>query len=104
MSDAERIAELEDQITEIPTLCRKYEARIAALEARLDELIESRAEAFAQRNQALRRIAELEAEVSEAMGFVYAYCATASMNGRAVHDIEAPEIVDAWDKAKGRKP
>jgi len=31
-----RIAELEAQITEIPTVCRRYEKRIAELEAKLD--------------------------------------------------------------------
>ena len=34
----ERIAELEDQITEIPTLCRRYEAKIAELKNLIADL------------------------------------------------------------------
>lgn len=35
----ERIAELEEQVTEIPTICRRYEGKIAELEAAIKDAI-----------------------------------------------------------------
>jgi uncharacterized small protein (DUF1192 family) len=45
---AGRIKELESQITEIPTLCRKYEKRIAELEAKVERVEKLRVPIYAR--------------------------------------------------------
>ena len=56
-----RLTDQNELLAEIPTMCRRYEKRIAELEARLDQQPQSTQAAWRQ----LQRIAELEATLRE---------------------------------------
>jgi len=49
------------------------------------------------------RIKELEGEAVTALGFAYAWLCTAAMCGKDITQVQCPELLDAWDRANGKK-